>query len=134
MRAVDVGVGHDDDAVVAQLGDVEIVLADAGAEGGDQGADLLGGEHLVEARLLDVENLALQRQDRLELAVAPLLGRAAGRVALDQVQFAQGRVLLLAVGQFARQGGDVQGALAPGQLAGLARRLAGAGRLDRLCR
>ena len=27
MRAVHVGVGHDDDAVVAQLGDVEVVAA-----------------------------------------------------------------------------------------------------------
>ena len=36
MGAVDVGVGHDDDAVVAQFVDVEVVGADAGAEGGDQ--------------------------------------------------------------------------------------------------
>ena len=42
MRAVDVGVGHDDDLVVAQLADVELVLADAGAEREDQRADLLG--------------------------------------------------------------------------------------------
>jgi hypothetical protein len=44
VRAVDVRVGHDDDAVVAQLFDVEIVLADAGAERGDQRDDLLGLE------------------------------------------------------------------------------------------
>ena len=42
MGAVDVGVGHDDDLVVAQLVDVELVLADAGAQRGDQRADLLG--------------------------------------------------------------------------------------------
>ena len=132
VGAVHVGVGHDDDAVVAQLGDVEVVLADAGAQGGDQGADLLGGEHLVEAGLLHVEDLALERQDGLELAVAPLLGRAAGRVALDQVQFAQGRVLLLAVGQLARQAAQVEGALAAGGFAGLAGRFAGPGGLDGL--
>ena len=44
VGAVDVGVGHDDDAVVAQLVDVEVVaagaLADAGAERGDQRQDL----------------------------------------------------------------------------------------------
>ena len=40
MRAVDVGVGHDDDLVVAQLGEVELVMADAGAERGDERADL----------------------------------------------------------------------------------------------
>ena len=42
MGAVDVGVGHDDDLVVAQLVGVELVVADAGAERGDQRADLLG--------------------------------------------------------------------------------------------
>jgi hypothetical protein len=42
MRAVDVGVGHDDDLVVARLVGVEILRADAGAERRDQRADLLG--------------------------------------------------------------------------------------------
>ena len=65
MGAVDIGVGHDDDLVVAQLVGVELVLADAGAERGDQRADLLGAEHLVEARPLDIEDLAAQRQHRL---------------------------------------------------------------------
>src|SRR3546814_4451081 len=77
VAAVHIGVGHDDDLVVAQLVDVELVAADAGAERGDQGADLLRGQHLVEARPLDVEDLAAQRQNRLVLAVAALLGRAA---------------------------------------------------------
>jgi uncharacterized membrane protein len=42
VRAVHVGVGHDDDAVVAQLVDVEVVAvpADAGAQRGDQRDDL----------------------------------------------------------------------------------------------
>src|SRR5690606_40782755 len=57
-------------------------------------------------------------------AVAALLGRAAGRVALDDEQLAQRRVLLLAVGELAGQAGDVERALAPGQVAGLARGLA----------
>ena len=42
--------------------------ADAAAERGDERADLGRREHLVEARALDVEDLALERQDRLELA------------------------------------------------------------------
>ena len=41
VGAVDVGVRHDDDLVVAQLVDVELLVADAGAERGDQRADLL---------------------------------------------------------------------------------------------
>ena len=78
VRAVDVGVRHDDDLVVAELLDGEVVAADARAEGSDHQADLVGGEHLVEARLLHVENLSLQRKNRLEAPVAALLRGAAG--------------------------------------------------------
>ena len=91
VRAVDVRVGHDDDAVVAQLREVEVLDADAASERRDHRLDLVAAEHLVEARLLDVEDLALDRQDRLEAAIAPLLGRAAGRLPFDDVELAQRR-------------------------------------------
>ena len=105
VGAVDVGVGHDDDPVVAQLGQVEAVAdaLDPGAQGDDQGPDVLAGHDPVEAGLLDVEDLAAQRQDRLEAPVAALLGRAAGRVALDDEDLAALGVALLAVGQLAGQ-------------------------------
>ena len=89
-------------------------------------------EHLVEARLLDVEDLALDREDRLEAPVAPLLGRAAGRLALDDVDLAQRRVALLAVGELAGQAAAVERALAAHEVARLARRLARAGGVDGL--
>ena len=89
-------------------------------------------EHLVEARLLDVEDLALERQDRLRAPIAALLGRAAGRIALDDEDLRQRRILLLAVGELARQARDIERALAPGHLARLARRLARARGLDDL--
>src|SRR5262249_50881457 len=82
MAAVDIGVGHDDDAVIARLRGLEILAADAGAERLDQRADLGRGQHLVEAGALDIEDLAFERQDRLEAAVAALLRRAAGAVSL----------------------------------------------------
>src|SRR5262249_16176814 len=41
VRAVDVGVAHEDDRVVAQLLYVLVLAADAGAERGDQELDLL---------------------------------------------------------------------------------------------
>ena len=72
VRAVDVGVGHDDDLVIAQLADIEIVDADSGAERGDHQPDFLGRKHLVEARLLDVENFSFQRKDCLKAAIASL--------------------------------------------------------------
>src|SRR6185437_10488196 len=127
MAAVDIGVGHDDDAVVARLVGLEILAADPGAERLDEGADLRRAEHLVEAGALDVEDLALERQDRLKAAVAALLGRAAGAVALDDENLTLGRVALLAVGELAGEVGDVERALAAGQIAGLTRGLARGG-------
>jgi hypothetical protein len=132
VGAIDVGIGHDDDAVIAQLGDVEVLGADAAAQRGHQRDDLLAGYKLVEAGLLDVEHLAAQRQDGLELPVAALLGGAAGGVTLDDVHLAQGRVLFLAVRQLARQAEAVQHALAARHVARLARGLAGSGGFDDL--
>ena len=59
---------------------------------------LLGRQHLVDAGALDVEDLAAQRQHRLVLAVAALLGGAAGGVALDDEHFGLGGIALLAFG------------------------------------
>src|SRR5580704_4965058 len=90
MAAVDIGIGHDDDLVVAQLVGIEVlaarITADARAERCDQRADLLRGEHLVEAGALDIEDLAAQRQHRLVFPRTPLLRRAAGGIALDEEQ------------------------------------------------
>ena len=99
-----------------------------GPEGDDQRPDVLAREHLVEPRLLDVEDLAAQRQDRLEPAVAALLGRATGRVALDEVELAARGIAFLAVGELARERHAVERALADDEVAGLAGGLASAGR------
>ena len=98
-------------------------------------ADLAARQHPVEARAFDVEDLAAQGEDRLVLAEAAAFGAAAGGVAFHQVQLGQGRVLLLAVGQLARQPQPVEHALAPRHLARLARGVArAASRARRLCR
>ena len=124
VGAVDVGVGEDDHLVVAGLVDVEVV-ADAGADGGDQRLDLVVLQHPGEPCLLDVDDLAPDGENRLELAVAGLLGRATGRVALDDEQFALRRVARRAVGQLARQPGGLEQALAAGEVAGRPSRHAG---------
>ena len=61
------------------------------------GADLVGGGGG------DVEDLAADRQDRLGLAVARLLGRAAGAVAFDDEQFGARGIVIGAVGELAGQ-------------------------------
>ena len=73
MGAVDVGVGHHDDAVVAQLA-VAIVRAGAAAESLDQVGKLLVLGELASGGGGDVEDLAAQRQHRLRPAIARLLG------------------------------------------------------------
>ena len=132
VRAVDVCVRHDDDLVVAQLAQVEVVAADAGAERGDERTDLLAGQHFVESRAFHVQDLAAQWQYGLELAVAALLGGAAGRVAFDDEHFGVGGIAVLALGELAGQRIDVERALPPRQLAGLASGLARRGGFDHL--
>src|SRR5258705_1051966 len=94
---------HDDDAVITQLVDVEIVAPDARSQRGDERADFGGREHLVEARLLHVEDFSLERQDGLSAPVAALLGGTAGGIALHQEHFRERRIFLLAIGKFPGQ-------------------------------
>ena len=102
MGAVDVGVGHDDDPLVAQAVDVE-ARTGAAAQGLDQVGQLLVRLHLVGGRAGDVEDLAAQRQHRLGVPVARLLGRAAGGIALDQEDLGAFGAVARAVCQLARQ-------------------------------
>src|SRR5581483_3353417 len=94
--------------------------------------DLVVLQYPVDPGLLHVEDLAPDRQDGLEHGDPAALGRATGRVTLDHVDLAQGRVRGLAVGQLARQRTGLQQALAPGQVAGLPGREAGPRGLHRL--
>jgi hypothetical protein len=55
----------------------------------------------IEPDLLDVQDLAAQREDRLELPAAALLGRATGALALDDEDLALLGIALLAVGELA---------------------------------
>ncbi len=124
MGAVYVGVGHDDNAVVAQLLWLVVFLAETTTKRRQQRDDLLGRNHLVEPGLFDVEHLAAQRQDRLELAVAALLGGTAGGIALDDIKLAKCRIFFLTVGELAGQSDVVEHAFAASHFARLACRFA----------
>src|ERR1700733_12547355 len=102
MRAVDVGVGHDDDPRVAQIL-FAIVRTDTAADRLHQVGELGVGGELVLGGGGDVEDFAAQRENGLGLAVARLLGAAAGRVALDDEQFAAFGGGVGAVGELAGQ-------------------------------
>src|SRR5690554_7141615 len=71
------------------------------AEDGIRDADVTGvqtcalpifREHVTDRRLLHVEDLAADGEQRLELAVARMPGRAEGRVSLDDEEFGLGDV------------------------------------------
>ena len=118
MRAIHIGVGHDDDAVIPKLFGIKIG-ADARTQRRNQRADFFVGQHAIEAGLFYVENLAPQRENRLRTAVTTLLGRATCTGALDQVQLALGWVALLTVSELAGQVAALERRLAPRQLSSL---------------
>lgn len=87
MRTVDICIGHDDDLVVAGLGDIKVAAVtgarrDAAADRGNQRLDGVTRERAVVAHALDVQNLAAQGQNRLDVSATAVLGRTACRVAL----------------------------------------------------
>ena len=125
VRAIDVGVGHDDNLVVAKLVDVGFAVAfaihaEAYADALDDVHYRLGLKHTVPLYLLHVQNLTAQRQDGLEVTVAALLGAAACRVTLDEEYLAVLRVFVGAVGQLAGQSATRHRVLALYALTGLA--------------
>ena len=83
MRAVNVGIGHDDDAVIAELVWIIFLAPDATAHGGDQGAHLLGRNHAIKTCAFHIQNFALQGQDGLGATITALLGGTASGIALD---------------------------------------------------
>ena len=131
VRAVDIGVRHDDDFVIARLFDVEFRLfvlpafADARAERRDHRLDFRVFEHFVEADALHVENLPAQRQNRLRAPIPSLFGGAAGGIALDEIDFALRGIFFRAVRQFPGKTAALKRAFADG-FPRLARGFAGA--------
>src|SRR6266480_2615631 len=98
VRTIYVSIGHYQYVMISEFTGIKF-LADTRPERGDQVADLLRGEDLVFAGLLDVEDLAAQRQDRLEATVTSTFRGTTGGTALHQVDLAQARVALGAIGQ-----------------------------------
>src|SRR5690606_10514301 len=126
VAAVHVGVRHQDDAVIAGLVRLVVLLADARAQRGDERDDLRAGEHLLEAGLLHVQDLAAQREDCLVATIAALLGTAACAVTLDDVQLALRGITALTVGELAGESAALEHPLAADRLPGLAGGEAGA--------
>ena len=97
VRAIHVGVGHQNDLPVSYFRCVEIFLRNSRSERRNHGANFFVRQHLVVARFFNVENFAFQRQDGLKAAIAPLLGSATCGLALNQEQFAAVRLPFAAI-------------------------------------
>ena len=100
VGAVNVGVGHQNNLVITGVFEVKLAR-DAGSNCGDQSLNFGVLEHLVDPCLLDVEDLAAQRQHGLRVAIAALFCRATGGVTLDYEDFSKRRILDRTVGQLA---------------------------------
>src|SRR5262245_3858532 len=110
---------------------IEVLAANPGAERGDHRLDLVAAQHLVESRFFDVQDLAFDREDCLESTIAPLLGRAAGRLTFDDVDLTQRGVALLAVRELAGKTASVKGALPAHEIPGFPSSFTCPGRIDR---
>ncbi|GBD36007.1 hypothetical protein HRbin36_01124 [bacterium HR36] len=102
VAAIHVRIGEDDNAFVIAFADV-LVLADVRPHGGDDATNFVVGQHLFDPGLLDIEDLASQRQNRLENSVPPAVRRTSSRIAFDQEKLALIAILGGAIHQFSRQ-------------------------------
>ncbi len=135
--AVDIGIGHDDDLVIAKFRDVEVIM-NAAAEGRDHRLNLGVCIDPVLTRLLDVQDLAAKGQDGLCCSRSCALCRPACGVSLDEEDLTVLRILVRAVRKLSGKGHGLERGLSSGKISGLACSLPGAlGELcllaDRLC-
>ena len=102
MRAVHIGIGHDHYLMISGFIDIEVV-AYTRTKGHNHIADLGVLQDLVQPGPLHIEDLAPQGQYGLKMAVSALLGAAAGRLALHDIDLAFAGIGIGAVGQLSRQ-------------------------------
>ena len=93
MRSIDVGIGHDDDLVISQLGNIEVVMNSC-TESGDHCLDLGIAINLIQSCLLYIQDLPTKRQDRLGCSVTGCLRRTSRRVSLYNIDLALGWILV----------------------------------------
>ena len=117
VRSIDIGIGHDNHLLVAQLVDVGFltvfaVQAEANTQCLNDVVHFIAFEGFVPHGFFYVQDFTAQGQDGLVLTVSSLLGRSACRVTLDEEQFAFFGVLAGAVGQLAGHASAAHGRFA----------------------
>ena len=103
MRAVDIGISHDDDLVIPQFGNIKIFM-DTGTKRSDHGFDLRIAVDSIQTGFLHVQDLSTKRQNCLGCTASRGLCGTAGGISLYDVDLAVFRILIGTVCQFSRQG------------------------------
>src|SRR5204863_7845485 len=114
VGTIDVRVRHNNDSAVAQRRHVEATFVysiraiffrftDPRTDRRDHSLDLIVLEKLILARFLNVDEFSANRQNGLVTPVASLFGRAAGGIALHNIELGQFRITLRTIRQFAGQ-------------------------------
>ena len=126
MGTIHVCICHNNNLVIAKLGNVKVIaiaLGKPAAKGINHGLDLRVGKNLVNTGLFHVQDLSPNGKDRLKLPVSGGFGAAAGGIPLHDEDLAFCRIPGFAVGQLSV---GVKGKLllgqhiGPGPLLGLA--------------
>ena len=103
MAAVDIGIRHQNNLVIAQLRDVKVIavaLGEAAAEAVNHGLNLRVRKHLVHGCLLDIQDFTAYREYGLVHTVARGLCGAACGISLDNEDFALRGIPRLTVREF----------------------------------
>ena len=130
MGAVHIGICHDNDLMVSQLGDIKIFM-DPCTESCDHGFDLRIGIDLIQPCFLHVQDLSSQRKDCLGRPASGSLCRSPCRISLYNIDLTFAGILVYTVRQLAWQGHSIQSRFSPGQLPCLSGRIPGSLRQDR---
>ena len=90
MLTVHIGIGHDDDAIVAErLFQLFVgqLVANINTDRGDERGDFVVGQQVLHAGFFHIEWLSTKRENRLNHAIAARLRGATGRISLDEKEF-----------------------------------------------
>ena len=100
MGTVDIGIGHDDDLVIAEVF-APVFVAQPTTERLNKVFQFLIGVNLVIGCGGDVKDFSAKRQDRLRFTVTALFGGAASTITLDYEYLSTFASALAAVSQLA---------------------------------
>ena len=102
MCTVHVGIGHDDDLMITQLGNIKILM-DSGAKCCDHRLDLGIAVDLIQSCLLYIQDLTTKRKDCLCRTVTCSLRRTTGGISLYDVDLTILRILVRTVCKLSRK-------------------------------